>query len=172
MIHQSMIKKIQHIVFIATLFLSTQAAHANANLAYQESASDVIMNTLQTQKKQPFLKELYKQLFFVPVWMHNTKLSTAGAELFSFIKNDETLSKNGRLYTNASNLETQAKGLYAGKATVSQKMDLEFKISQLYEAYTNYTYFGSINWGAFNARISNLMVNDVNTEWILHRPDA
>ncbi|CAA6800052.1 MAG: Unknown protein [uncultured Sulfurovum sp.] len=172
MIHQIMIKKVQLTFFYSIFFLLIQTANANANLAYQESASDVIMNTLQTQSKQPFLKELYKHLFFIPVWMHNTELSTAGQELFEIIKKDETLDKNGRLYRNASKLETQVNGIYAGQATVTQKMDLEFKISQLYEAYTNYTYFGSINWGAFNARIANLMVNDVNTEWILHRPKA
>lgn len=172
MIYQSMIKNIHVIVLTTIVFLLTQTAHANANLVYQESASDVIMNTLQTQRKQTFLKALYKQLFFLPAWMHATKLSPAGQELFEVIQNDETLDKNGHLYRNASKLYTEVNSIYASQASVSQKMALEFKISQLYEAYTNYTYFGSINWGAFNARISNLMVNDVHTEWILHRPKA
>ena len=64
-----------------------------------------------------------------------------------------------------------AENIYAEKRNLYTKIDLEFKISQLYKGYTDYAYFGSINWGAFQARISNLKVNDVSTEWVLHRPD-
>jgi murein L,D-transpeptidase YcbB/YkuD len=98
-------------------------------------------------------------------------MSTAAKDLFRHIKNDITLDKEGRLYNNTLRFEKEAKAVYAQKGSIKQKIELEFKISQLYEAYTNYAYLGSINWGAFNARISNLMVNDVSTEWVLHRPN-
>ena len=65
-----------------------------------------------------------------------------------------------------------AQTVYEQNRNVYAKVSVEFKISQLYKAYMDYAYFGSINWGAFNARISNLMVNDVSTEWVLHRPDV
>ena len=65
-----------------------------------------------------------------------------------------------------------AEEAYAKEDDIYAKISLEFKISQLYKGYTDYAYFGSINWGAFNARISDLMVNDVSTEWVLHRPDV
>jgi murein L,D-transpeptidase YcbB/YkuD len=143
--------------------------HAS-ELVYQEAAADVIMNSLQGQKKHSFLRKLYTQLFFVPLWMHEQGLSKAGKELFSHIKNDGTLDKTGKLYQDALLLEALTEETYNTNATTAQKINLEFKISQLYEAYTNYAYLGGINWGAFNARISNLMVNDVSTEWVLHRP--
>ena len=143
-----------------------------SELEYQEKASEIIMNSLQEQPKRSFLRKLYTQLFFVPAWMHEKKLSLAAEDLFAHIKQDATLDKNGKLYQSALQLKNNARKVYASGGVITQIIDLEFKISQLYEAYTNYAYLGSINWGAFNARISNLMVNDVNTEWVLHRPNA
>ena len=167
-------QKIIQIGTVFALFLAistTTATNLQASeLAYQEAAADVIMNSLQGQKKHSFLRKLYTQLFFVPLWMHEKGLSKAGKELFAYIKNDGTLDKTGKLFQDALLLESLSDEVYGANATVAQKINLEFKISQLYEAYTNYAYLGGINWGAFNARISNLMVNDVSTEWVLHRP--
>ncbi len=157
----------------AFMLLFAQTATLKANtLAFQDNASEVILNSLQNQSKRSFLRRLYTQLLFMPVWIHEKSLSPAAKALFNTIKADETLDKNGKLYQDALLLEQKAGEVYAKKGTLAEKIDLEFKISQLYEGYTNYAYFGSINWGAFNARISNLMVNDVSTEWVLHRPQA
>ncbi len=154
------------------LLFSSNAVAKIGSLEFQEYASDVMMNSLQNQPKQSFLRKLYSRVLFVPVWMHEESLSSAAKEFFSQIQNDGTLNSNGQLYKDAILLEQKAQKTYAKYSTLSEKMNLEFKISQLYKAYTNYAYFGSINWGAFQARISNLMVNDVSTEWVLHRPDA
>ena len=155
-------------LFIGTTHITILEA---SEVEYQEKASDIIMYSLQSQTQQTFLNDLYKQLFFVPAWMHENSISAAAKDLFAYIKNDMTLDKNGRLYQNTLRFEKEAKAVYSKKSSIKEKIALEFKISQLYEAYTNYAYLGSINWGAFNARISNLMVNDVSTEWILHRPN-
>ncbi|MEA3434129.1 MAG: L,D-transpeptidase family protein [Campylobacterota bacterium] len=158
-------------VFSLLLF-SPKAVAKIGSLEFQEHASELMVNALQTQPKQSFLRKLYSRVLFVPVWMHESSLSSAAKELFSHIQNDGTLNKNGQLYKDALFLEEEAQSVYANSGTFSEKINLEFKISQLYKAYTDYTYFGSINWGAFQARISNLMVNGVSTEWVLHRPDA
>jgi murein L,D-transpeptidase YcbB/YkuD len=104
--------------------------------------------------------------------MRENSLSPAAKELFEYIRNDNTLNKEGKLYKDSSVLEKMAEEAYAKEDDIYAKISLEFKISQLYKGYTDYAYFGSINWGAFNARISNLMVNDVSTEWVLHRPEV
>jgi len=159
------------VVLFSLVFISFTPIIAS-ELEYQEEASELIMNSLQTQPKKSFLRRLYTQLFFVPVWMHEENFSHAAKDLFDKIKNDDTLNTLGKLYKSNLALESAAIALYAENATLAQKIELEFKISQLYYAYTNYAYFGSINWGAFQARISNLMVNDVSTEWVLHRPNV
>ncbi len=158
-----------YIVLFSLVCISVTPIFAS-QLEYQEEASEVIMNSLQTQPKRSFLRRLYTQLFFVPIWMHEKKLSPAAEDLFDFIKEDNTLNPLGKLYKSNLALESTAANFYAEGSSLTQKIELEFKISQLYYAYTNYAYFGSINWGAFQARISNLMVNDVSTEWVLHRP--
>jgi len=137
---------------------------------FQDRASEVIMASLQAQPKNSFLRKFYNSLLFLPVWMHEKSLSPAAKELFAYIRDDATLNKHGRLYKDAILLEQEANELYRDRASLQDKLRLEFKISQLYKAYTDYAYLGSINWGAFQARISNLMVNGVSTEWVLHRP--
>ena len=152
-------------------FVQTVEVKAN-ELEFQEKASEIILNSLQTEPKSSFLRKAYKELLFTPVWIRENSLSPAAKELFAYIKNDNTLNKHGKLYKDSSVLKQMAEEMYASGKDIYEKISLEFKISQLYKGYTDYAYFGSINWGAFNARISNLMVNDVSTEWVLHRPEV
>ncbi len=159
------------LTFVVILSSSPTALKAN-ELAFQEKASEIILNSLQSEPGNSFLKKLYKELLFTPVWVRETSLSPAAKELFDYIEHDETLNKNGKLYKDTRILQKMASIAYEQHKNSYAKVSLEFKISQLYKGYTDYAYFGSINWGAFNARISNLMVNDVNTEWVLHRPDV
>ncbi len=167
--------KAVHLLLSISMFSLLLSASAEAKIGspeYQEFSSELMLQTLQNQPKQSFLRKLYARVLFVPIWMHEESLSSSAKELFLQIQNDSTLNKNGKLHKDAFSLEQEAQKIYAKYSTLSEKIDLEFKISQLYKAYTDYTYFGSINWGAFQARISNLMVNGVSTEWVLHRPDA
>jgi len=155
------------------LLFTLHATQLNASeLEYQERASEIILNSLQQEPKNSFLRKTYKKLLFTPVWMHEKALSKAARELFAYIANDETLNKHGKLYNDSITLKQMAENIYVNHGDIYEKINLEFKISQLYKGYTDYAYFGSINWGAFQARISNLMVNDVSTEWVLHRPSA
>jgi murein L,D-transpeptidase YcbB/YkuD len=129
-----------------------------------------MINALRAQPENSFLKKLYTQLLFVPVWMNEDDPSPAANALFEYVKNDPTLDKEDKLYQDLLGLEKEVHSVYANHEKLTHKIDLEFKISQFYKVYTDYAYLGSINWGAFQARISNLIVNDVSTEWILHRP--
>ena len=164
-------KWLSTIVCVSIFFLQGTMLKAS-EMQFQENASEVMLRSLQSQPKQSFLRKFYTQMLFIPVWVHEKALSPTAKELFHVIKNEGTLNIHGKLFQDTLLLEQKAKEIYKKGGTLTQKIDLEFKISQLYEGYTNYTYFGSINWGAFNARISNLMVNDVSTEWVLHRPEV
>jgi len=153
------------------LILSVSAAPA-AEKPFDEHATEVIYNSLQTEPPKSFLKHFYTQLLFLPAWMHEKGPSPAAKGLFEAMKEDFTLDPQSRLYNDARDFEVQAQMLYENGSTFLQKMEMEFKITMLYKAYTDYAYFGSINWGAFQARIVNLKVNGVSTEWVLHRPDV
>ena len=150
------------IVYALLFSLSSTVVHAS-ELEYQERASEIIHNSVQTEPQNSFLRKLYKELLFSPVWMRDKSLSPAAKEFFAYIQNDTTLNKNGKLHKDSILLQKMAEMAYAQNKNIYAKVSIEFKISQLYKGYTDYAYFGSINWGAFNARISNLMVNDVST---------
>ena len=172
---RTMMKKLKPFLMMFTLMLMlslpSTAVHAD-EIAYQEHASEIILNSLQSEEKRSFLRKAYKQLLFTPVWMHSKGLSSSAEELFNYIAQDATLDRHGKLYPDSLTLRRMAENLYARGGDIYEKVGLEFKISQLYKGYVDYSFFGSINWGAFQARISNLMVNDVSTEWVLHRPDV
>jgi len=155
----------------AILYLQAVPAWAN-QVAFEEHATDVIFNSLQAQKTSRFLKSFYKRLLFLPAWMHEKGLSAPAESLFETIRNDRTLDPDGSLSFSARTIEEEARSLYAHESDFLRKMEMEFKISLLYEDYVHYAYFGGINWGAFQARIANLKVNDVSTEWVLHRPQV
>jgi len=140
--------------------------------AFEEHATDVIFNSLEGQPSKSYLKRFYKRLLFLPVWMHEKGLSAPAKALFETMHQDITLDPESRLYQDAVLLYDEAKALYTSSSTFLEKMEMEFRISLLYKAYIDYAYFGSINWGAFQARIANLKINDVSTEWVLHRPDV
>ena len=155
----------------AILFLSVTAVPA-VEKPFDEHATEVIYNSLKPEPGKSFLKRFYKRLLFLPAWMHEKGPSPAAKGLFAAMKEDFTLDPRSRLYNDAREFERQAQALYENGSSFLQKMEMEFKITMLYKAYTDYAYFGSINWGAFQARIVNLKVNGVSTEWVLHRPDV
>jgi len=142
-------------------------------VAFEEHATDVIYNSLKAQPASKFLRNFYKRLLFLPAWMREAGLSPAAQGLFARIDEDFTLDPNGELALKSHIIEEEARTLYSKPSTFLQKMEMEFKITLLYEEYVHYAYFGGINWGAFQARISNLKINDdISTEWVLHRPDV
>ena len=156
---------------LLSLLLFGQSALANTeNLAFHEAASDVMMNSLQMQPKHSFLRKLYAQTFFVPLWVQKERPSAMSKELFEHIKADNTLDKTGKLYQDTLALEQKMNEVYALDSTISQKVDLEFRLSQLYKGYADYTLYGSINWGAFQARLSNLRIHAITAGWVTHKP--
>ncbi len=173
-----MITKIKNKIFgklaivgtVLMLWTAPQAAASLVGVEFHEAASDIMINSLQTQPQNSFLRKMYTQLFFVPVWINERSLSSFAQELFIQIKEDETLSHSTRLYGDMLELEEKAKKIYESSSTLAQKVDLEFKIAQLYKGYADYTLYGSINWGAFQARLSNLKTKDIGAAWVTHKP--
>ena len=151
-------------------FLFTQVANANTNLEFHEAASTVMMSSLKSEPKNSLLKQLYARLFFVPIWIDEDSLSSFSKELLRQIREDRTLKSSSKLYRDAIHFEQKARDVYASNGTLSQKLDLEFKISQLYYDYAMYTLYGSINWGAFKDRLYNLKAKDIHAGWVTYKP--
>lgn len=153
-------------------FMLLFTANTHANTEFHDVASTVMLNSLKSQNKNSFLKKLYTQLLFVPIWVKEESLSSLSGELLVLIQNDQTLSKHSKLYRDAMILDQKAKEIYSNHGTLYQKVDLEFKLSQLYKGYADYTLYGSINWGAFQDRLHNKKVEDIIAAWVTHKPET
>ena len=155
---------------LMTAFLFPQGAGADNNVQFHEAASTVMINSLETEPPKSFLNKLYMQLLFVPVWIDEDAPSALTQELFTLIQEDKTLDRSSKLYQDAVALEQTVTEVYGSYGTLAQKVDLEFKISQLFKRYAEYTLYGSINWGAFQDRLHNLKASGIYGGWVTHRP--
>lgn len=153
-----------------SFILSTQSFSANTTPTFHDVTATVMMNSLAPLPKNSFLKKLYSQLFFVPVWIQEEKLSSLSKELFDQIQEDETLLESSKLKQDSYRLAQVAKEIYDATGTLRQMIDLEFKIAQLYKGYADYTLYGSINWGAFQGRLYNLRAKGIKGDWVTYKP--
>jgi len=152
------------------LIVSTQNLSANKDIAFNDVASTVMMNSLQSVDKRNFLRKFYQRLFFVPVWVKEEQISDFSRDLFSHIQNDQTLSATSKLKIHAQQLLSYAQNVYLEKDLLVEKIKLEFAIAQLYKGYADYALYGSINWGAFQGNLYNLRAKKIKGEWVTYKP--
>jgi len=153
---------------VVLMLLCAQSATAKmSTLEFQDTAAEALLNVLQKQPKKSFLRQLYTRLLFVPVWVNESGMTPYAKELFAQIKADRTLDRQGQLYHDALALEERAHNV---GETLGDKLNLEMKISQLYKGYADYSIYGSINWGAFLARLWNIKTKDIHADWVTHKP--
>ena len=159
------------VILITFVLLPTFSFSSPSSVAFQESASEVMVNSLSEKPDSSFLKRLYTQLFFVPVWVKEDRLSAIGVELFEMIKTDRTLDRSTQLYADMEELEYYSNLLFiGGKPSLADSVDLEFRLSELYQRYAEYTLYGSINWGAFQAQLYNLRAKGITANWVTNKP--
>ncbi len=168
-----MYKKIKRLCFrvsvLATLLL-THNVSADTEVTFHDVTSTVMMNSLEALPKKHFLRILYAELFFVPVWIQEEALSSLSKELFLHIKEDATLRESSKLKQDAVILAGKANEVYASYTTLKEKVSLEFQIAQLYKGYADYVLYGSINWGAFQGRLYNLRPKGIRADWVTYKP--
>lgn len=156
-------------ILLSTLFSATATA---STVSYQESVSEVMLDTFASRQSERFLQELYTQLYFVPVWTTEDALSSLSRSLFEKIRSDRTLDPSSVLREESLGAEEEAEALYRGGATLKEKVALEFRISRLYRRYAEYALYGSINWGAFEAQLYNLKSEGISAGWVPYKPQT
>ncbi|SFV57051.1 FIG00496585: hypothetical protein [hydrothermal vent metagenome] len=167
----SLLRFIIGAMLISLLLCSSAAVAKSSDITFSETVSDMMITALKPESGKSFLKKLYTELFYIPVWIKKDKPSRLSQELFDIIKSDKSLERTTNLYRNTLSLEEEMHQLYDYPSSIVQKINWEFKMSQLYEEYANYVIYGSINWGAFQARLSNLRVSAITAGWITYKPD-
>jgi len=157
-------------LLLALLLFTEGMAAPSPEIPFTEKASDMMIEALKPEPDRLPLKELYRHLFYIPLWIKQKNPSPLSRELFSLIHADKTLEKCTLLYQNACALEEEMHQLYDTSSTIVQKINWEFKMSQLYGEYANYRIYGSINWGALQARLSNLRLSAITAGWVTYKP--
>ena len=69
------------------VFMLLFTTHTQANTEFHDIASTVMFNSLKSQPKKSFLKKLYSQILFMPIWVKEESLSPLSGELLVLIKN-------------------------------------------------------------------------------------
>mgnify|MGYP005620881435 CR=1 FL=1 len=137
---------------------------------FHEKASETIAESLSDRPAKDFLKQLYKELYYVPVWIHEDRASSFALELFDAIAQDPLLTDDTKLRTDAVSLMKQSKEIFPN-GSFSQKITFEFAMSQLYKGYSDYLFYGSIDWGKFASKLAQLKSSEeIEADWVTYGP--
>lgn len=159
-------KRLSVVILCCAVSIVVEASQTS----YQESAAEVMINSLAEQPQQSFLNKLYTQLLFVPIWTKEEGLSPLSIELFDMMDADQTLDRASKLYLDAIRLRELTYEKYTEETNLSEKVKIEFKISQLYKGYADHTLYGSINWGAFLDKLHNQKAEGIISKWVTYKP--
>jgi murein L,D-transpeptidase YcbB/YkuD len=123
-----------------------------------QELDEEIKTKCQTSYKT--LDEMYKLLGHQPVWVSRAGLSVYATELFTEIKEDITLDKNGTIYK-----EYQRFFAFPLPKNNKKIVDYELAISKLYKRYMGHLLYGEINWKKFQR---DLKRHHRNAAWVTH----
>ena len=118
------------------------------SLPLMASVSDDVKN-IASKSKSKFIKSIYSNNMYEPIWIENNTLSTLGKELIAQIKKDKTIDSDLPFY---KLYLTVLKDIKNKKFSAT----LELKITKLYKAYMDYLIKGGINWKAFDRDLARL----------------
>lgn len=167
------VKKVRTGLVLCVVFFGVYCHAMQSHIAFQDEASTAMIKSLKSHAKKSFLSTLYRQFFYVPLWITDDAPSSLALSLFDQMKSDRTLEKTSSLFRKMLTLKEEMNVLYhKGTGSVNEKVALEFKMSKLYKEYAEYTLYGSINWGAFQARIYNLKAESIHAGWDTHHPET
>jgi len=132
---------------------------------FYERATAHIVQAMK-QSNSTTIKQTYAQLYYIPVWVGEERLSYMAKHLFGQIKNDATLSPLSTIRKSLSNIEQSAAALYSNRtSSVAQKIALEINIMKLYYIYAKHHLYGDINWANAKAKIHSR-----GGAWVTHKP--
>ncbi|NPA50576.1 MAG: L,D-transpeptidase family protein, partial [Epsilonproteobacteria bacterium] len=135
--------------------------------------ADEASTILETKSKSssPYFRTLYKDLFYVPIWVDENGLTKFGKNFIKEIDNDLTKSPSLPYYSDYIKLKRFLKRKNIKKLSTKDKIDLELKITSLYRKYMNYLIYGGINWRAFDRKIQELRKKyDYKVAWERYPP--
>jgi len=168
-------------IFLMTYAMFTACAVAdsykwskgNSNISFVDKASVEIKRVVKSRGSS-FEKNIYKNLFYSPIWVEQKGLSRMGVELMDVVRNDRTLSSSMK----SSKLVQQSRKAISNLAArggngMNEKIALEMTMSKLYQAYAGYIITGGIDWDNFKDKLANLKESKkIDAQWVVYNPKS
>ena len=113
-----------------------------------------------------FLRNFYYRNNYSPLWLQGNGLNKEKyTKLLSYIKNDLTLNKHGRLYKHSQELAKQLDQ----NLTTHELFRSEVKLTSLYYDFLQHLLYGEIQWKNFSTKLSSLKRYKINASWIRYK---
>lgn len=132
----------------------------------------IITNEAQTFKKirhKEFIQDVYQRKTYRPIWFNNKGLiKEAVYDLFTHIKNDDTLEDHGPLKTRYRQLKNKISSVK--ERIIENELMLDLELSSLYRTYMGHHLFGSIKWWDFKNKLKSLRRQKISADWVTKNP--
>jgi murein L,D-transpeptidase YcbB/YkuD len=150
-------------ITVDTNLTTTTTTTEELRNAFIKTPSKLLKNI--PQKK--FLKNLYRQNKYHPLWIENYELNkTKYQTLFNYIENSPTLDKKGLIYKHYRTLQKN----FEHNLTKSEYLRFEVKLSSLYYNFLLHTIYGEIQWKNFHQKLKSLKRKRINATWVKKEP--
>jgi murein L,D-transpeptidase YcbB/YkuD len=146
-------------------------ASGTSGIDFIDDASIVLEKELK-KSESSFLKKLYTDLFYTPVWVDEKGLTHFGNEMLEVIGKDKTLIPSMQSSKRYTQVMEKLKALEESKGgTLEEKVALEIALSRLYKAYAEYLIYGGINWSSFKSKLAALKKSlEADFGWVVYTP--
>ena len=149
---------------------STSQMHSISTEAeFADKLSALLEKRVKSESKE--ISSLYKQLYYVPVWVGYKAPTRFTKELFEHLKQDRIVADIAEIQNAFKVAKEALKKAYSDNSTINDKLNAELEISRLYLTYLNYLIYGGIDWEAFDKKRAELSKKyDAQVGWDRYKP--
>ncbi len=117
------------------------------------------------------MDSLYKQLYYVPVWIGQKTPTKFTKQLFKHVEQDRSVADIAEIQNAYTKAKEALKKAYAPDTSIEDKLNAELSVSRLYLTYLNYILYGGIDWKAFDEKKAELSKKyDAQVGWDRYKP--
>ena len=148
---------------ISILLLNSYLFSSSINLDLKNYLNKDANSTLV---KIDRLKNYYSNNDAKTYWIDKSGIKSISLEFINLVKNDPVYKPNVNKLFKIDELEEKISKLDKSNHSYSKDLfDIEIFLTQIYDKYTNYLLKGSINWQAFQEKLKELKLKDIDAQW-------
>lgn len=148
---------------ISILLLNSYLFSSSINLDLKNYLNKDANSTLV---KIDRLKNYYSNNDAKAYWIDKSGIKSISLEFINLVKNDPVYKPNVNKLFKIDELEEKISKLDKSNHSYNKDLfDIEILLTQIYDKYTNYLLKGSINWQAFQEKLKELKLKDIDAQW-------